>query len=123
MADGKEYISREEELGSVSISEEVLAVIAGAAALDVEGVSALGSSLSNDVAAMVGSRKGLGKNVRLSVQDEKVAVDLNIMIKYGYVVTDVAKAVQDAVFSAVESTSGLGVACVNVTVGGVTFQK
>lgn len=123
MAEGKEYISHGEELGSISISEEVLAVIAGAAALDVEGVSALGSTLSGDMTAMMNNRKSLAKGVRLSVEEEKVTVDLTILIRYGYVVTDVAKAVQDAVAGAVENTSGMSVACVNVTVGGVTFQK
>ena len=48
MAEGREYISHESELGSVSISEEVLAVIAAAAAVEVEGVSCLGSGLSSD---------------------------------------------------------------------------
>lgn len=124
MAEGKEYISHEEELGSISISEEVLAVIAGAAAMDVEGVSALGSTLSKDVAAIVHSRKnGMAKGVRLSLDGDKIAVDLTILVHYGYVVTEVSKAVQDAVFSAVENTSGLGVSTVNVTVSGVTFQK
>ena len=122
MAEGKEYISHENELGSVSISEEVLTVIAAAAAVDVEGVSSLGSGLSSDATATA-NRKALTKGVRLSVEDEKVTVDLSILVRYGYVVTDVAKAVQDAVFSAVENTSGLGVACVNVAVVGVTFQK
>ncbi len=124
MAEGKEYISHEEELGSISISEEVLAVIAGAAAMDVEGVSALGSALSNDMAAMVHSRKrGMAKGVRLAVEGDKVVVDLTILVHYGHVVTEVSKAVQDAVFSAVENTSGLSVSAVNVTVSGVTFQK
>ena len=122
MAEGKEYISHESELGSVSISEEVLTVIAAAAAVDVEGVSSLGSGLSSDVTATA-NRKALTKGVRLSVEDEKVTVDLSILVRYGYVVTDVARAVQDAVCSAVENTSGLGVACVNVAVVGVTFQK
>ncbi len=122
MAEGKEYISRDEELGCVSISEEVLAVIAAATAVDVEGVSTLGSGLSSDGTATA-NRKALTKGVRLSVEDEKVAVDLSILVRYGYVVTDVAKAVQEAVFSAVENTSGLSVACVNVTVVGVSFQK
>ena len=115
MAEGKEYISHESELGSVSISEEVLAVIAAAAAVDVEGVSSDATATAN--------RKALTKGVRLSVEDERVTVDLSILVRYGYVVTDVARAVQDAVFSAVENTSGLGVACVNVAVVGVTFQK
>ena len=38
MADGKEYVSRPDELGNIHISEEVLAVIAAAAAMEVEGV-------------------------------------------------------------------------------------
>ena len=122
MAEGRDYISHESELGSVSISEEVLAVIAAAAAVDVEGVSSLGSGLSSDVTATA-NRKALTKGVRLTVEEEQVTVDLSILVRYGYVVTDVARAVQDAVYSAVENTSGLGVACVNVAVVGVTFQK
>ena len=122
MAEGREYISHENELGRVSISEEVLTVIAAAAAVDVEGVSSLGSGLSLD-AATTANRKALTKGVRLAVEDEKVRVDLSILVRYGYVVTDVARAVQDAVFSAVENTSGLSVACVNVAVVGVSFHK
>ena len=52
-----------------------------------------------------------------------MTVDLPILVRYGYVVTEVAKAVQEAVFSAVENTSGLEVSQVNVTVVGVSFQK
>ena len=122
MAEGKEYISHESELGSVSISEEVLTVIAATAAVDVEGVSSLGSGLSSEGTASA-NRKALTKGVRLEVEDERVSVDLPILVRYGYVVTDVAKAVQEAVFSAVENTSGLEVSQVNVTVVGVTFQK
>ena len=40
MADGKEYVSRPDELGNIHISEEVLAVIAAAAAMEVEGLEA-----------------------------------------------------------------------------------
>lgn len=122
MADGKEYISRQEELGSVNISEEVLAVIAGAAAMEVDGVSALGTSLTNDVAALV-TRKSVAKGVHLEVEGEAVMVDVTILVKYGYVVPEVAKNVQEAVQNAVMNTSGLDVAGVNVTVSGVTFHK
>ncbi len=91
MAEGKEYISHESELGSVSISEEVLTIIAAAAAVDVEGVSSLGSGLSSEGTATA-NRKALTKGVRLEVEDERVTVDLSILVRYGYVVTDVAKA-------------------------------
>ena len=122
MAEGKEYISRQEELGSVNISEEVLAVIAGAAAMEVDGVSALGTTLTNDVAALV-TRKSVAKGVHLEVEGEAVMVDVTILVQYGYVVPEVAKNVQDAIQNAVMNTSGLDVAGVNVTVSGVTFQK
>ena len=116
MAEGKEYISREDELGAVSISEEVLA------AIEVEGVGGLGYGLGSDLSAMVG-RKQLSRGVRLSVEEDDVSVDIAIVVKYGFVVPDVAKSVQEAVVCAVENTSGLHVQCVNVTVAGVNFQK
>ena len=122
MAEGREYISREEELGSVNISEEVLAAIAGASAMEVEGVGALGSGLGSDVAAMV-NRKALSKGVHLTVEEDAVSVDIAVMVKYGYVVPDVAKAVQDAVYSSIENTSGLSVESVNVHVAGVAFER
>lgn len=122
MAEGREYISREEELGNINISEEVLAAIAGAAALEVEGVGALGSGLGSDMAALV-NRKSLSKGVRLAMENNEVRVDIAVLVKYGYVVPEVALGVQDAVKSAMENTSGLQVVCVNVTIAGVMFTK
>lgn len=122
MAEAREYISREEELGRINISEEVLSAIAAAAALEVEGVAGFGASVGNDASAAV-NRKALTKNVRLTMENDEVCVGVAVLVKYGYVVTDVAKEVQEAVKSAVENTSGLGVTGVNVTVSGVAFGK
>lgn len=122
MAENKDYISREEDLGSIHISEEVLAAIAGAAALEVEGVAALGAGMGADLAAAV-NHKTLSKSVRLSIEDEKTTVGIAVLVKYGYVVPDVAKNVQETVMSALENTSGLDVVCVNVTVAGISFSK
>lgn len=122
MAEGKEYISRVEELGNVNISEEVLAAIAGAAAMDVEGVGGLGYGLGSDLSAMI-NRRTLSKGVQLSIEDDVVSVDIAIMVEYGYVVPDVARAVQDAISGAVENTSGLQVRNVNVTVADVVCGK
>lgn len=122
MSESKEYISRQEELGSINISEEVLAAIAGAAALEVEGVGALGSGLGSDMAALV-SRKSLSKGVHLSMENDEITVTVTILVRYDHVVPQVAAAVQDAVKSALENTSGLRVAGVNVTVAGVDFAK
>ncbi len=122
MSESKGYISRPGELGEVNISEEVLATIAAAAALDVEGVSALSAGLGGDL-SNAQTRKNLFKAVRLTVEDSKVSVDIAVLVSYGSSVTAVARATQEAISSAVENTSGLEVACVNVSVTGVVFQK
>ena len=122
MAEGREYISHPDELGEINISEDVLATIAGAAALDTEGVSALGAGIGGDLSNPA-SRKNLAKAVHLTVSEDTVVVDILILVAYGYAVADVAKAVQDAVATAVENTSGLRVSAVNVTVAGISFVK
>ena len=122
MSEGREYVSRPDEMGNIHISEEVLAVIAAAAALEVEGVGGLSANLGTDLAELLG-KKSLAKGVRLQVTEGDVTLDLSVMIRYGYTIPEVAKAVQEAVMSAVEATSGLHVAAVNIHVGGIAFAK
>ena len=122
MAENKEYISRADEMGTIHISEEVLAVIAAAATLEVEGVGSLAANLGNDIAELLG-RKNMAKGIRISVNGEAVTVEISLLIKYGFTLMEVAQKVQEAVISAVEATSGLAVEAVNVQVCGVTFEK
>ena len=121
MAETKEYVTRTDELGNIHISEDVLAVIAGAAALEVEGVSALASG-SRDISELLG-KKSLTRGIHVQVEDERVQVELAIMVKYGYTILDVARAVQDAVTTNIESMSSLHVVGVNINVSGVAFEK
>ena len=121
MAENKEYVTRVDELGNIHISEEVLAVIAAAAALEVDGVSSL-SSGGKDIGELLG-KKSLSRGIQVQVEDEKVRLELTIMVKYGYTIMDVAKAVQDAVSTNIESMSGLSVQNVNIKVGGIVFEK
>ena len=123
MADGKEYLSRPDELGNIHISEEVLAVIAAAAALEVEGVGSLSANLGTDIAELLGGKKSLSKGIHITVLEESVRVDVSVLVKYGYTLIDVAKEVQNAVYNATENTSGLVVEGVNVHVAGVTFER
>lgn len=123
MGDGKEYISRPDELGNIHISEDVLAVIAAAAATEVEGVGSLSTNLSSDIAELLGAKKNLSKGIRITMAGESVRVDVSLLVKYGYAIIDVAKEVQSAVFNAIENTSGLTVENVNVHVAGIVFEK
>jgi len=120
MSDQKEYVSSNEEMGNIHISEEVLAVIAAAAALDVSGVSGLANNPGGDIKELLG-KKGMPKGVRIQMEDERVTVDLAILMTYGSTIPDIGKAVQEGVRTSIESMTGLEVAQVNVNVGGILF--
>lgn len=122
MSETKEYVSCTEEQGTIHISEDVLAVIAAAAALEIEGVSSLVANLGSDLAEMLG-KKNLARGVSVAVDGESVTVDIDLMVKYGFAIQEVARTVQGAVANSVESMSGLHVSAVNVTISGITFEK
>lgn len=122
MADSKDYISCPDELGVIHVSEDVLAVAAAAAVLEVEGVGALAANLGSSLAEMQARKKNLSKGVRVTMAEEAVNVEVAILVKYGSSVQNVAKAVQSAVCTAIENTSGFAVANVNVHVAGVAFE-
>ena len=84
------------------------------------GVSSLAANLGSDIAELLG-KKTLAKGVHVQMEDEKVTVDLSILMSYGNTIPEVGKAVQDGVKNAVESMTGLEIAAVNVNVGGITF--
>lgn len=121
MSDQKEYISQELENGSIHISEEVIISIAAMAAQDVEGVYGLGGN-GTDLGKL--TKKSVGKDVRVEIsENDEISIDCYIVVLYGYSVVDVAKAVQEAVVSLVESTTGRTVKDVNVSVGGISLPR
>ena len=122
MSDTREYISYPDEMGTINIADEVLAVVAASAAMEVGGVSSLAANLSTDIAELMG-KKVYSKGVRLTVADGQVTVDISILIQYGYAIPEVAKKVQEAVMTAVSSTSGMDVSKVNIQVAGITFRR
>lgn len=120
MSESREYYSRSEEYGDVYISEEVLEMVAGAAVLEVEGVTGLaGGTMSEQILG----RKKLSKGISILWEADQITINVSIQIRYGGIIPEVAKKVQEAVLASVEATSGLKVAEVNVRVGGVTFEK
>ena len=121
MSENKEYVTRCEEQGNVYISEEVLAGISAAAALEIEGVSGLTANLGSDIAELLG-KKSLAKGVSVKTEEDKVVVTLSILMAYGHTIPEVGKDVQEAVKNAVESMTGLEVSAVNVNVAGISLQ-
>lgn len=106
---------------SVRIADEVVGVIAGLAATEVEGVAGMAGSMISGVAEMLG-KKNLSKGVKVQVGERECAVDLFIIVEYGVRIPDVAQQVQANVKRSVESMTGLDVVEVNIHVQGVSFQ-
>ena len=123
MNENKEYISQLQENGALHISEDVVASIAGMAALETEGVSCLGNGMGADLADILG-KKNLGKGIRITAgEDNSVSVDCTILLKIGFGIVEVSRNVQNAIISNLESTTGLKVSAVNVTVSGIALPK
>lgn len=120
MSENKDYISRADELGNIHIAEEVLAAVAAAAAMEVKGVSAMAANFGTDIAELLG-KKNQAKGVRIQVEEDKVSVELAIMMAYGSTIPEVGKAVQENVKTTMESVTGLEIAAVNVSVAGIVF--
>lgn len=113
------YAVRESvDLGEVIISEEVVAIIAGLAATEVEGVDSMAGNITNELVARLGMTK-LQRGVKVRVQDRQVEVDLSLVIKYGYEIPEVSDKVQEKVKSAIETMTGLSVCGVNITIAGI----
>lgn len=124
MSESKEYVSQTLEHGAIHISEEVIATIAALAVQDVEGVYGLNTTLSSSELSKLAKRAQQGKGIRLVIsEDDEISVDCYIVVLYGHSVVDVAKAVQETVTSAVESTTGRKVKNVNVNISGITLPR
>ena len=116
----EENIQEMNELGSVRIADEVVAIIAGLASTEVEGVAGMSGGIAGGFAEMLG-RKNLSKGVKVKIEENETFIDLFIIANYGTKIHEVAKEVQEKTKQAVENMTGLNVSYVNVHVQGVRF--
>ena len=122
MAENKQYVTHSQENGNVMISEDVITTIVSNAIGEVEGIVGLSTKPGADIADMIG-KKSWGKGVKVVIgENNELTVDCNVNIGYGQSVVVVAKSVQEAVTAALESTTGVSVAAVNVNVCGIIRQ-
>jgi len=108
---------------NLTISEEVIGIIAGLAAAEVEGVSGMTLGFVDGINQMLGNNKKYSKGVKIELDGNTVVIDLYVIVKYGVKIPDVAFSIQNSVKSSVESMTGLEVKAVNINVQGVTFEK
>ncbi len=118
-----EVVELEEEIKTenegIKISNDVVAVIAGVAVSEVQGVSGMAGGFAGGITEVLSGKKNLAKGIKVDIEEEKVKIDVNIIVEYGSRIPDVAFEIQNRVKKSVEGMTGLKVEEVNVHVQGV----
>lgn len=109
------------EGGKIVFATDVIATIAALAAADVKGVAGMSGGMVEGITEMLG-RKNLTKGVKVEVGSEEAAVDVSVVIQYGFRIQDVCAEIQKSIRNAVETMTGLRVVEVNVFVQAITFD-
>ena len=115
-------IQSDEAIGQVQIADEVVAIIAGLAASEVEGVASMAGNVTRDLIEKLGM-KSLSKGVKITMDEDTVRVALAINIRYGYSVPSTCTKIQDKVKTAIETMTGLEVAEVNIKIVNVLMDN
>lgn len=115
-------IQADESLGEVKIADEVVAMIAGLAAMEVEGVASMAGNATRELISKLGM-KSLSKGVKVDVLEGVVTVSLSLNLKYGYSIKEITTKVQEKVKAAIENMTALEVADVNIRVAGVEVPE
>lgn len=111
-------IHEKDEIGEVQIANEVVAIIAGLAATEVDGIAGMVGGIKGELVELLG-KKNLSKGVIVEVGEEAISLELSVIVDFGASIPEVCKNVQEKVKAAVETMTGLIVDEVNVRVAGV----
>ena len=115
-------IEGNKSFGDVVIADEVLAIIAGIAATEVEGVHSMAGGWSGDFISKLGI-KDLARGVKVQVREGEVKLDLSLNMEYGYAIPKVSGLVQDKVSASINNMTGLNVSEVNIRISGVVNKE
>jgi len=110
-----------EGIGSVQIADEIVSVIAGLAATEVEGVNKMYGNITNEIVSKLTMKK-LSKGVKATIHDDTVDVYLKLVLDYGVNIAKVSAEVQERVKSAIETMTGLTVNEINIRIAGIQTE-
>lgn len=117
-------IKDESTLGIVKISDDVVSVIAGIAAEEIQGILEIPQGVGNNISQILkGKKSSTGKSVRVTLGENSAIIDLNVAVQYGIKIQEVVKTVQENVKKTVEAMSGLNVEAVNINVQNIYVPK
>ena len=107
--------------GTIKYANEVIAIIAGVAASEVDGIA--GMCTSGGISDIIGRNRNITRGVKVEIGSEEASVELYIIVEYGSPIQKVASDVQENVRKAIETMTGLHVVNVDVHVQGVSFER
>ena len=111
-----------EGAGKVKIADDVIAIIAGTAALEIDGVAGMAGNLPGDIAQILG-RRNLSKGVNVEMVSGDVKVTLSLLSKFGYKLQEISEAVQRRVKTAIENMLGLNTQEINIIIAGILYYN
>ena len=115
-------IKDDAHMGEIKIADEVVSIIAGLAAMEVDGVASMAGNATRELISKLGMRS-LSKGVKVDVLEGIVTVSLALNLKYGYSIKTITAKVQEKVKASIENMTGLEVADVNIRVAGVEIPE
>lgn len=115
-------LEEKETNGQIQISDEVIAIIAGTAAVETEGVSLPSSAPVSTMKGFFG-KKNQSKGVKVTVEENTALIELELTVKFGINIKNVCEEVQQKVKNAVETMTGLTVSNVNIIVSEISLDK
>lgn len=107
--------------GTITYANEVIAIISGIAANEIEGIA--GMVTSGGFGDIIGKNRNITRGVKVEVGTEEVSIDLYAIVEYGQPIQKVATEVQENVRKSIEAMTGLKVVRVDVHIQGVSFEK
>ncbi|WP_251859490.1 Asp23/Gls24 family envelope stress response protein [Clostridium sp. Marseille-Q2269] len=119
----EENTKNEIDMGIVKISDEVVGVIAGLAATEIDGIVGMSSGVVGGITQILKGKKNISKGVKVNVGEESASIDLYVVVEYGVKIPEVAQKVQEDVKRSVETMTGLTVSSVNIHVQNVMIPK
>ena len=119
---GTEGPQENEQFGEVKIADDVVAMIAGIAATEIDGVFATSGTISNELMSKVGMKTPT-KGVKVDVLEKNVSVELTLVMEYGFNIPATCGKVQERVESSVENMTELTVTDVNIRIAGVNMAS
>ncbi len=116
----QEKMQKESGIGTIKINNEVIAIIAGRAAIEVKGVAGMSGGVVDGLAKMLG-KKSMEKGVKVEIGEEDVSINISMIVDYGVSIPGMCSEIQKNVKKKVEGMTGKNVKTVDVSIQGIHF--